>query len=165
MKLEFIEARDLPDAWFSASELLEASEYLIEREAFRGRKGWSSTMSRSTSKYPGVRPLLPDIPPALGIPNPVAEGISTPISYLHDGGPNGPRKITRTGNFSAIEEVIRMYREGGSAPTSAMTVEAVALFLESALLEGSIDTRVRDNKLHFAVYFRCRICGTNSLPT
>ena len=40
MKLEFIEARDLPDAWFQCVyRLLEAgSEYVIERGSFQGQK-------------------------------------------------------------------------------------------------------------------------------
>ena len=40
MKLEFIEARDLPDAWFQCVyRLLEAGrEYLIERGSVKGQK-------------------------------------------------------------------------------------------------------------------------------
>ena len=40
MKLEFIEARDLPDAWFqSVYRLLETGyEYTIDRGSFRGQR-------------------------------------------------------------------------------------------------------------------------------
>lgn len=40
MKLEFIQARDLPDAWFQCiSKLIEARrEYTIDRGSFEGQK-------------------------------------------------------------------------------------------------------------------------------
>ena len=76
MKLDFIEARDLPDAWFqSVYRLLEAGrEYQIDRGSYAGQKRLEFDYVTVHIKHPGVRPLLPDIPPALGIPNPVAEG-------------------------------------------------------------------------------------------
>jgi thymidylate synthase len=55
-----------------------------------------------------------------------------------------------------IEEVIRMYKEDGFGTNQAyMTVgEPQSLFLRDPPCLRGIDTRVRDNKLHFVVYFR-----------
>ena len=76
MKLEFIEARDVPDAWFQCIyRLLETGrEYTIDRGSYKGQKRLEFDHVTIHIKYPATRPLLPDIPPALGIPNPVAEG-------------------------------------------------------------------------------------------
>ena len=76
MKLEFIEARDLPDAWFQCVyRLLEAGhKYTIDRGSFEGQKRLEFDFITVHIKYPNVRPLLPDIPVGLGIPNPVADG-------------------------------------------------------------------------------------------
>ena len=76
MELEFIEARDLPDAWFQSVYRLLATgrEYMIDRGSFEGQKRLEFDFVTIHIKYPGARPLLPDIPPALGIPNPVADG-------------------------------------------------------------------------------------------
>jgi thymidylate synthase len=160
MNLEFIEARDLPDAWFQCVyRLLEAgSEYLIERGSFQGQKRLEFDYVTVHIKYPGVRPLLPDIPPALGIPNPVAEGyLDSYLPYLMTAAKQ-PGEDYTYGQFleKQIEEVIRMYREDGFGTNQAyMTVgEPGSLFLKDPPCLRGIDTRVRDNKLHFAVYFR-----------
>ena len=160
MKLEFIEARDLPDAWFQCVyRLLEAgSEYLIERGSFQGQKRLEFDYVTVHIKYPGVRPLLPDIPPALGIPNPVAEGyLESYLPYLMTA-EKQPGEDYTYGQFleKQIEEVIRMYKEDGFGTNQAyMTVgEPASLFLKDPPCLRGIDTRVRDNTLHFVVYFR-----------
>jgi thymidylate synthase len=160
MKLEFIEARDLPDAWFQCVyRLLEAGrEYLIERGSFKGQKRLEFDYVTVHIKYPGVRPLLPDIPPALGIPNPVAEGyLESYLPYLMTAAKQ-PGEDYTYGQFleKQIEEVIRMYKEDGFGTNQAyMTVgEPESLFLKDPPCLRGIDTRVRDSKLHFVVYFR-----------
>jgi thymidylate synthase len=160
MKLEFIEARDLPDAWFQCVyRLLEAGrEYLIERGSFKGQKRLEFDYVTVHIKYPGVRPLLPDIPPALGIPNPVAEGyLEAYLPYLMTAAKQ-PGEDYTYGQFleKQIEEVIRMYKEDGFGTNQAyMTIgEPESLFLKDPPCLRGIDTRVRDNQLHFVVYFR-----------
>jgi thymidylate synthase len=55
-----------------------------------------------------------------------------------------------------IEEVIRIYREDGHGTNQAyMTVgEPRAIFLKDPPCLRGIDTRIKDGKLHFVVYFR-----------
>ena len=76
MNLEFIKARDLSDAWFQCIyRILEVGkEYTIDRGSYKGQKRLEFDYITVHIKYPGVRPLIPDIPTHLGIPNPVAEG-------------------------------------------------------------------------------------------
>jgi thymidylate synthase len=96
-----ITARDIPDAWFQAVyEIIDhGHEYVIDRGSFEGQKRLEFDYVTIQIKYPGVRPLIPDIPPALGIPNPVAEGyIEEYLPYLMTAEKN-PMKIILMGNI------------------------------------------------------------------
>ncbi len=160
LKPEFIEARDLPDAWFQCIyRLLETGrEYTIDRGSYAGQKRMEFDYVTVHIKYPGVRPLIPDIPPALGIPNPVAEGyLEQYLPYLMTSAKQ-PGEDYTYGQFlePQIEEVIRMYREDGFGTNQAyMTVgEPQSIKLNDPPCLRGIDTRIRDNKLHFIIYFR-----------
>ena len=160
MKLECIEARDLPDAWFqSVYRLLETGrEYTIERGSFEGQKRLEFDYVTIHIRHPEVRPLLPDIPPALGIPNPVADGyIEEYLPYLMTAAKQ-PGEDYTYGQYlePQISEVIRMYREDGFATNQAyMTVgDPQSLLLKDPPCLRGIDTRIKDNRLHFVVYFR-----------
>jgi thymidylate synthase len=187
MKLVSIEARDLPDAWFQCVyEIMDKGyEYVIDHGSYAGQKRVEFDYVTVHIKYPGVRPLTPDIPASLGIPNPVAEEyveeylpyLMTPAkqpnedytygerlagwSYLAlvDGGGLGGGR--RTGMVerrvvNQIEEVIAMYKMKGFGTNQA----AMTISIPSDILLGDppclrhIDTRIRDGKLHFMVYFR-----------
>ena len=155
-----IVARDLPDAWFQCvyAILDRGHEYTIERGSFQGQKRLEFDYVTVRIRHPGVRPLLPDIPPALGIPNPVAEGyLEEYLPYLMTSARKPGEEYTY-GQYleSQIEEVIRMYREHGPGTNQAyMTVggpETLGMS-DPPCLRG-VDTRVRYGKLHFMVYFR-----------
>ena len=160
MKLDFIEARDLPDAWFQCVyRLLETGrEYVIERGSFKGQKRLEFDFITVHIKHPGVRPLLPDIPPSLGIPNPV------PAGYLEDYLPylmtsaKQPGEDYTYGQYlePQIAEVIRMYREDGYGTNQAyMAVgDPKSLSLRDPPCLRGIDTRIREEKLHCILYFR-----------
>jgi thymidylate synthase len=160
MKLEFLEARDLPDAWFQCVyRLLEVGrEYVIDRGSFQGQKRLEFDYVTVHVKYPGVRPLLPDVPPSLGIPNPVADGyLEEYLPYLMTSAKK-PSEDYTYGQFleKQIEEVIRMYKEEGFGTNQAyMTVgDSSSIYLNDPPCLRGIDTRVKEGKLHFIVYFR-----------
>jgi thymidylate synthase len=160
MKLEFIDARDLPDAWFQCVyQLLETGrEYVIDRGSYAGQKRLEFDYVTIQIRYPGVRPLIPDIPPALGIPNPVADGyVEEYLPYLMTSA-RQPGEDYTYGQYlePQIAEVIRMYREDGFGTNQAyMTVgDPQAIYLGDPPCLRGIDTRIKDGKLHFIVYFR-----------
>jgi len=160
MQPEFIQARDLPDAWFQCVyRLLETGhEYTIERGSYEGQKRLEFDYVTVHIRFPETRPLLPDIPPALGIPNPVAEGyLESYLPYLMTA-VKQPGEDYTYGSYleMQIQEVIRMYREDGFGTNQAyMTVgNPEAIFLKDPPCLRGIDTRIRDGKLHFVVYFR-----------
>ncbi len=160
MHLEFIKARDLPDAWFQCVyQILDTGRtYTIDRGSYEGQKRIEFDYITVHIKYPGKRPLLPDIPPALGIPNPVDN------DYLNQYLPYLMTSIKKEGEEYTygeylepqIKEIIRMYKEDGHGTNQAyMTVgDPKTLYLSDPPCLRGIDTRIKDNKLHFVVYFR-----------
>ena len=160
MQLEFIKARDLPDAWFQCVyQILEKGRtYIIDRGSFKGQKRLEFDYITVHIKFPGTRPLLPDIPPALGIPNPVADDyLDRYLPYLMTSTKKEGEDYTY-GQYleTQINEVIRMYREDGHGTNQAyMTVgDLQTIYLEDPPCLRGIDTRIKDKRLHFVVYFR-----------
>jgi len=160
MHLEFIKARDLPDAWFQCVyQILDTGRtYTIDRGSYEGQKRIEFDYITIHIKYPGKRSLLPDIPPALGIPNPVDNDyLDQYLPYVMTSTKKEGEEYTY-GEYlePQIKEVIRMYREDGHGTNQAyMTVgDPKTLYLSDPPCLRGIDTRIKDNKLHFAVYFR-----------
>jgi len=82
MLLHRIEARDLPDLWFQAlHDILDhGRRFNIDRGSYAGQTRLEYDYFIGHVTYPGTQPLLPDIPPACGIPNPVE------ADYIYGGG-------------------------------------------------------------------------------
>ena len=76
MRIHSIQARDLPDLWFQAVHdiLDEGSRFTIDRGSYAGQTRLEYDYFVGHVRFPGTKPLLPDIPPSCGIPNPVEEG-------------------------------------------------------------------------------------------
>jgi len=80
-----ITARDLPEAWFLCiKEVMEQGrEYKITEGSYVDQKRKQLDYITIHIKYPGTRPLLPDIPPGLGIPPPASEDyVNKYLDYL-----------------------------------------------------------------------------------
>lgn len=155
-----IEARDLPDAWFQSVYAIieQGHKYVIDRGSFEGQKRLEFDYITVHIKYPGVRPLIPDIPEHLGIPNPVEDGyIEEYLPYLMTS-KKSPKEDYTYGQYleQQIAEVIRMYKEDGFGTNQAyMAVgDTNSIHLSDPPCLRGIDTRIRDGKLHFIVYFR-----------
>jgi thymidylate synthase len=160
MELIFVKARDLPDAWFQCVyEILDRGRtYTIDRGSFQGQERLEFDYVTIHIKFPGTRPLLPDIPPALGIPNPVApDYLDQYLPYLMTSAKKEGEEYTY-GEYleHQIDEVIRMYREDGHGTNQAyMTVgDPRTIYSSDPPCLRGIDTRIKDNALHFITYFR-----------
>jgi len=160
MLCETIIARDLPDAWFQCVyRLLETGhEYIIDRGSYKGQKRLEFDYITIHIKHPSARPLLPDIPPSLGIPNPVSEGyLEQYLPYLMTSAKQPGEEYTY-GQYlePQINEVIRMYREEGHGTNQAYMLvgDQQSIYLDNPPCLRGIDTRIKDGKLHFFVYFR-----------
>lgn len=155
-----ITARDLPDAWFQCVyEIIDAGfKYTIDRGSYEGQERLEFDYITIHIKHPNTRPLIPDIPPALGIPNPVADG------YVEDYLPYLMTAIKQPGEDYTygerleyqIQKVIDMYKNQGYGTNQAcMSVSMPSdIDLHDPPCARSIDTRIRDGKLNFIIYFR-----------
>ena len=160
MKLEFIEARDLPDSWFQCVyRILDVGKkYTIDRGSYKGQQRLEFDYITIHIKYPGVRPLIPDIPAHLGIPNPVADGyLEEYLPYLMTSSKK-PNEIYTYGERLEyqIQQVIEMYKRDGYGTNQACMSISIPtdIDLDDPPCLRSIDCRIMDDKLHFVVYFR-----------
>jgi thymidylate synthase len=155
-----IEARDLPDAWFLCLQniVLHGHNYLIDRGSYEGQHRMEFDYITVHVRYPGTRPLIPDIPAHLGIPNPVEPGyVEEYLPYLMEDTVADEEEYTYGMYLKPqIEEVIRMYKEDGHGTNQAcMAVgEPDCIQMKDPPCLRSIDTRIRYGQLHFIVYFR-----------
>ena len=160
MKLEFVEATTLPDAWFQCIyRILEVGrKYVIDRGSYQGQKRLEFDYITVHIKYPGTRPLLPDIPAQLGIPNPVQEGyLEEYLPYLMTADEKTKEDYTYGERLEyQINEIIEMYKKYGYNTNQACMAVSMPsdIDLPDPPCLRSIDTRISGNKLHFVVYFR-----------
>jgi len=158
LKISSIEARDLPEAWFLCLRrvLSDGVDYKIDRGSYAGEMRRELEMAVIRIKNPGSRPIIPTVP--LGVPPP------TSMEYIYDYLPYLMTSHRREGEQYTygqylerqIPQVIKMYREDGHNTNQAyMTVgEPDSIFLTDPPCLRGIDTRIRDGKLNFIVYFR-----------
>ncbi len=158
MKISVIEARDLSEAWFLClrETLTEGREYKIERGSYAGQHRKELDFAVVQVKNPGTRPLIPDVPQ--GVPSPTTmEYVESYLPYLMTAHKAEGEQYTY-GQYleKQIPEVIKMYKEDGYNTNQAFMAvgneESISLSDPPCL--RAIDTRVRDNRLNFIVYFR-----------
>ena len=75
MNIHRVVARDLPDLWFQAvHDILDIGRrFIVDRGSYAGQTRLEYDYFIGHVKHPGTQPLIPDIPPSCGIPNPVEE--------------------------------------------------------------------------------------------
>lgn len=158
MEISVIEARDLSEAWFLClcRVLEKGREYIIERGSNAGQKRKELDLAVVRVEYPGTRPLLPDVPQ--GVPPPsTMEYVESYLPYLMAAHRAEGEQYTY-GQYleKQIAEVIRMYREDGHNTNQAFMAvgDEHSVYLSSPPCLRMIDTRIRDGRLHFVVYFR-----------
>lgn len=178
MKPVYIEARDLPDAWFQCIYRIfedeSVHEYEVEKGSFEGTKRRQFDLAVVNIGYPGTRPLIPDIPHELAIPQPTSmEYVEEYLQYLmtdrkreNEVYTYGERltnpKISIDGRevsfgVNPLEEVIKIYRANRLGGTNQATMEVGMpqdILLDDPPCLRLIDTRIMDGRLHFVLYFR-----------
>jgi len=158
VEISKIEARDLSEAWFLClrKTLTEGYEYKIERGSYAGQRRKELDFVVVQVKNPGTRSLIPDVPQ--GVPPPTTmEYVESYLPYLMTAHKAEGEQYTY-GQYleEQIPQVIRMYKEDGYNTNQAFMAvgneESISLSDPPCL--RAIDTRIRDGKLHFIVYFR-----------
>ncbi|MBA7606214.1 Thymidylate synthase [subsurface metagenome] len=158
MEITKIDARDLSEAWFLClgKTLTEGYEYRIERGSYAGQRRKELDFVVVRVKYPGTRPLVPEVP--LGVPPPsTMDYVESYLPYLMTAHKGEGEQYTY-GQYleSQIAEVIRMYREDGYNTNQAFMAvgDSYSIYLTDPPCLRAIDTRIREGRLHFVVYFR-----------
>ena len=158
MNIEKIMARDLSEAWFLCLRrtLTEGYEYKIERGSYTGQYRKELDFVVVQINNPGTRPLVPDVPQ--GVPPPTSmEYIESYLPYLMTAHKAEGEQYTY-GQYleKQISEVVRMYKEDGYNTNQAFMAvgDSQSIILSDPPCLRGIDTRIRDNKLNFIVYFR-----------
>jgi len=160
MKITVLEARDIPDAWFQCIYNIfdDGEVYTIDRGSFKGHKRLEYGFVVVRITHPGIRPLIPDMPASMNIPPPTdmeyvegyLEKLITSVKAEHEEYTYGEYLEPQ------IPKIIRMYREDGFNTNQAYMAVGDADSLDSddpPCLRG-VDTRIRDGKLNFILYFR-----------
>jgi thymidylate synthase len=158
VKVALVEARDLSEAWFLCLQktLSDGYEYRIDRGSYAGQKRKELDMVVVQVSYPATRPLIPDVPQ--GVPPPsTMEYVESYLPYLITAHRKEGEQYTY-GQYleKQITEVIRMYREDGYNTNQAFMAvgDAQSIYLADPPCLRMIDTRVREGRLNFVVYFR-----------
>jgi thymidylate synthase len=178
----FVDAFDLDDAWFQTlSAILDKGRvYTITRGSYKGAKRLEFDYAVVRVRKPSHQ-IIPIIPEGLNIPPPTdMEYIQGYLSYLLTGAKTetedytyGERlvdpkvRITERKDgrqmlrelplgVNQIDEVIRMYKEEGFGTNQAVMEIGMPsdIMLQDPPCLRLIDTKVRDHKLHFFLYFR-----------
>ena len=158
MNISLIDARDLSEAWFLCLRrtLTDGYEYRIKRGSYAGQRRKELDLAIVQVRNPGTRPLIPDVP--LGVPPPTSmEYIESYLPYLMTAHKGEGEQYTY-GQYleEQIRAVIKMYREDGHNTNQAFMAvgDDKSIFLSDPPCLRGIDTRIRNNKLHFFAYFR-----------
>ena len=141
MHIHKIEARDLPDLWFQAvHDILDhGNRFVIDRGSYAGQTRLEYDFFMGHVKFPGTAPLIPDIPVACGIPNPVEH------DYIY-GGPGYDRAYIEY-LMSARKERGESYTYGERLTRVPLTGDKLAWWEEGN--EEIIDKREVDGNVVF----------------
>jgi thymidylate synthase len=114
MKIHNINARDLPDLWFQAvHDILDnGRRFKIDRGSYAGQTRLEYDYFIGHVKFPATQPIIPDIPPSCGIPNPVEE------AYIYGG---------EGYNRSYVEYLMTGHKEPGESYTYGERLTRVPL--------------------------------------
>ena len=170
-----IVARDIPEAWWMCLREIQRKDdngdylhphYKIDTGSYEGSIRRQFDFATIQILYPSTRPLIPDIPPGLGIPAPTSleyveayfsRYLMSNVREAEETYTYGERLVGRAGSAdkNQIEEAIRIFKEGAGTnqvtleigmPSDIGTVDPPCLRL--------IDVRVAEGAIHFYVYFR-----------
>ena len=179
MKHITIKSRDIPDAWFLAiTHILDnGKKYEVTQGSYVGSFRYEFDSVAIQITHPHICPMLPEIPPDIGVPDPVPEGMDYIhkylSTYLMDGivQPNetytyGSRlvgyKVIENKNISTpgasknqIIEVISVLRNSHGTNQATMEIGLPNdIGTEDPPCLRLIDCKISEKKLHFFVYFR-----------
>jgi len=167
-----ITATDLSDAWHqTVFQLLERGRrFNVDKGSFEGEMRLEADFVTIQITHPETRPLTPQLPPSLGIPDPVPAGYIEGDDPSYTGEPYLLYLMTDikkpgedytygeriAGGGNQIQHIIDTYRNHGYR-NNQMVLQVARpedMNLQDPPCLRQIDTRIQDGRLHFFPYFR-----------
>lgn len=162
MKIVNIEATTIPDAWFQCIRAIHksGSRSVVQQGSFVQETRLEFDFVTVHIKYPYALPydaMLPEIPPHLGIPNPVMRGyVEDYMPYLMESHVRENESYTYGSRI--VFQLSKMRTLLRETPNTNQAILQVArpedCILEDPPCLRHIDIRVKDGRLHFFPYFR-----------
>ncbi|MEW6173324.1 MAG: thymidylate synthase [Bacillota bacterium] len=156
-----INAFDLPDAWFQLLYKIfdHGQIYTVERGSFAGSRRLEFDFIALRVQNPKVRPLVPDIPPDISVPAPSDPEYT--VEYFARYLMSTERAENEQYTYGerivpGVEKVLEMYRRDGFGTNQACIEVARPedIDLDDPPCLRLVDTRIRNGRLNFYVYFR-----------
>ncbi len=160
MRITYVEAFDLPDAWFTllGQVLNQGREYAVDQGSFVGQRRKELEFLTLKVTNPGHRPLIPQMPPGVGIPSPTS--MEYVEEYYHSyfvAADKQPNEEYTYGTYihEQLLPLLEKYKQGANTNQGCITIgDASSILLEHPPCLRLMDTRLQDGKLHFVVYYR-----------
>ncbi len=148
----FVKARDIPDLWYQLvrAAVEEGREYEVTKGSTPSRR-WELDFVSAQVTHPGTRPLEPQIPAGIGIPDPVEIGYAERYLpyYMTDVSQPGEHYTYGQDLAWQIEWIVRYYRENGPGTKHCyMTVgrpESLLFYDTSVDYRETIEVSDRDS--------------------
>ncbi len=160
MRITYVEAFDLPDAWFTllGQVLNQGREYAVDQGSFVGQRRKELEFLTLKVTNPGHRPLIPQMPRGVGIPSPTS--MEYVEEYYHSyfvAADKQPNEEYTYGTYihEQLLPLLEKYKQGANTNQGCITIgDASSILLEHPPCLRLMDTRLQDGKLHFVVYYR-----------
>lgn len=156
----YIKATTLPDLWFQAvyNVLDHGTRKTVDVGSYAGSTRIEYKWFAAEIKNPGSRPLLPEIPDHLGLPDPVDKYyLDSYVQYIMTDIINPEEQYTYGQRIaSQITRIIKGYRDNGHC-TNQMVLrisQPSDLYMSDPPCLQLIDTKIEDGNLCFYPYFR-----------
>ncbi|MDY6853715.1 MAG: thymidylate synthase [Thermodesulfobacteriota bacterium] len=158
----YIDARDIPDAWFQCVYriLEDGFKYEVEHGSFSGQTRLEFDWVTVQIQHPYSEPydtMIPEIPPQLGIPNPVSIGyIESYLPYLMTESKEPNEDYTYGSRiWPQVSHFIDLLKKTPNTNQAVLQVaQASDLTLHDPPCLRHIDMRIKENRLIFYPYFR-----------
>jgi len=149
VKVKCVEAFDLPGAWSSLlGEVLDhGREYTVQQGSFVGQRRRELDFMSLKVTNPGHRPLIPQMPPGVGIPPPTSMEYVEEYYHTYLVGSDKQRGEEYTyGSYihKQLLPLLEKYKQGPNTNQACITIgDASSILLEHPPCLRLIDTRVQ----------------------
>ncbi|NIN67030.1 MAG: thymidylate synthase [Anaerolineae bacterium] len=160
MRITCVEAFDVPDAWFTLlGKVLDGGrEYAVDQGSFVGKRRRELQFLTLRVTHPGQRPLVPQMPPGMGIPPPTSMEYVEEYYHSYFVGSEKQQDEEYTYGSYVHQQLLPLldkYKRGSNTNQGCITIgDASSILLEHPPCLRLIDTRVQEGRLHFVVYYR-----------